>query len=354
MDAPREDLVRMNRSIRSEDDGNTLVGYAAVFNDWTIIDSWEGTFLERLDPKAFNKTLADRADDVKVLFNHGMDPQIGDKPLGKPRSMKPDSKGLAVEVPLDDTSYNQDLKALLRSGALDGMSFRMSVLGEQWNMPDDPSDYNPNSLPERTITQIKLFEFGPVTFPAYAATTAGVRAHAPAAFRAWEQAHGREPIIPQTRAAADPAADDDADDDPGQLAQALDAILDSALAQLEGVDVTSLPPNVQQALALITAADTASDTLLAAMNLPDPDDDPGFESKSVPKGAPDQSTRTSTTAPAAPEPPIEGHSPARSRLTAERRALTLAGIKEAVEAEQTQTERYRRRVENYELETSPS
>lgn len=184
-EAPREDLIRMTTTLRQEGDGSLLVGYAAVFNKWTEIDSWEGRFKERIAPGAFRKTLAERGAQVKVLFNHGMDPSIGDKPLGKPTRMEEDSRGLAVEVPLDDTSYNADIKALLRSGALDGMSFRMTVVQEDW----DKLDGKKGQLPERTIREVRLYEFGPVTFPAYNATKAGVRAHGPVAFEAWRSAN---------------------------------------------------------------------------------------------------------------------------------------------------------------------
>lgn len=178
---PRDDLIRMvelpvaDIEFRANDDEDshslgTLHGYAAVFNEDTVINSWEGNFVERIAPGAFGKTLKERGSKIKVLFNHGFDPSIGDKPLGKPTRMEEDKRGLVVEVPLDDTSYNRDLLASLRSGALDGMSFRFSVTKEEW---EDKSE--DNELPVRTLKEVKLYEFGPVTFPAYEATTAGVR-----------------------------------------------------------------------------------------------------------------------------------------------------------------------------------
>ena len=190
-DFPRDDLIRMvelpasDLEVRGEDDGDLgrLVGYAAVFNKDTVIDSWEGKFNERIAPGAFTKTLTERGDKVKVLFNHGFDPTIGDKPLGKPSRMEERNKGLWVEVPLDDTSYNKDLAASIRSGALDGMSFRFSVTRDEWENEDD-------EMPSRTIRELKLYEFGPVTFPAYEATTAGVRARD--AYRAWRTTQSSE------------------------------------------------------------------------------------------------------------------------------------------------------------------
>lgn len=174
MQAPRDDLIRMAPAVelRAADDneGRLLSGYAAVFNADTEINSWEGNFVERLSPGAFRKTLRERGDQVKILFNHGMDPQIGDKPLGKPQALREDKTGLYVEVPLSRTSYNDDLIALLNDKAIDGMSFRFSVVKDEWVQPT-----RKGQLPQRTITEARLFELGPVTFPAYAASTAGVR-----------------------------------------------------------------------------------------------------------------------------------------------------------------------------------
>jgi len=192
--APRADLFRMvdlaagQVTFRSADDTatdgriGTLFGYAALFDTETVIDSWEGRFVERIAKGAFARTLEQRGDKVKVLFNHGFDPSVGDKPLGKPEVMREDKRGLWVEVPIDDTSYGRDIVASLRSGALDGQSFRFSVKAEKW---DDPKDSK--ALPVRTIREVELFEFGPVTFPAYEATSAGVRSRD--SYAAWRTAH---------------------------------------------------------------------------------------------------------------------------------------------------------------------
>ena len=172
MTYPDSGLIRMATELRLDGDNEggmrTLTGTPIVFNEWTVIRGWEGHFRERIKPKALKVTLAERGDRVKVLFNHGMDPAIGSKPLGKPSRMDTDKHGLHVEVPLSDTTYNRDLQTLIADGALDGMSFRFDVISDEWDLLEE-------DVPERTITELRLHEFGPVTFPAYEATTVGVR-----------------------------------------------------------------------------------------------------------------------------------------------------------------------------------
>jgi hypothetical protein len=60
---------------------------------------------------------------------------------------------------------------------------------EEWDDKPTRTETNPKGLPERTINELKLYEAGPVTFPAYSATTAGIRAGASNAYEAWRQAH---------------------------------------------------------------------------------------------------------------------------------------------------------------------
>lgn len=151
----------------------TLYGHFTRFDEWTEIDSfWEGNFMERVAPGSFKKTF--RESTPKVLFQHGSDPQIGDKPLGAPDVLREEGSGPYYEVPLLDTSYNRDLVPGLEAG-LYGASFRFSVMREEWIEEPGASDHNPNGLPERTIKEVRCPEFGPVTFPAYEGATAGVR-----------------------------------------------------------------------------------------------------------------------------------------------------------------------------------
>ena len=188
--APVDNLVRALfgpesaelRAAADGGDGGTLFGHFAVFNQWTEIDSmWEGNFLERLAPGAFAATLADPARQVKVLYDHGHDPQLGNKPLGAIRDIGEDRTGAFYEVDLlRDTSgtlvpYNRDFIVPAARAGLLGASFRFAVTHEDWDMSGDVTDDNPKGLDLRTITGVELFEFGPVTFPAYDAASASVR-----------------------------------------------------------------------------------------------------------------------------------------------------------------------------------
>ena len=176
---PRENIVRSAPGIeltRSGESGMpTLRGHFSVFDTWTTIDSaWEGTFRERVAPGAFTKTIQENRNNIKVLFQHGKDPQVGDKPLGAISDLREDDTGAYYEVPLLDTSYNRDLLPGLEAG-LYGASFRFKVLREDFNREPERSDDNPEGLPERTIKEAALYEFGPVTFGAYPTAPAGVR-----------------------------------------------------------------------------------------------------------------------------------------------------------------------------------
>jgi HK97 family phage prohead protease len=182
---PRESLIRAAYpavEFRDATDDELAAGHLGLLrvlfspvNEWTEISSmWEGNFMERFAPGAWKKTISDQRDRIRSLFQHGMDPQVGDKPLGPITKLEETDRGGYGEVPLLDTSYNRDLLPGLKAG-LYGASHRFSVLREDIVDKPEPSPSNPRGLQERTVKEARLMEFGPVTFPAYAGATAGVR-----------------------------------------------------------------------------------------------------------------------------------------------------------------------------------
>lgn len=177
---PKEGLVRARPDaveVRAADTKNgmpTLVGHLAVFDESTEINSlYEGRFVENLAPGSFSKTIKEQRNDIKVLYNHGHD-TIGDKPLGVIRLLEEDDVGVRYEVELLDTPYVRELVPAIEAGLL-GASFKFRVIKEEFDEEPEASDANPDALPVRTVTELRLYEFGPVTFPAYPGASAGTR-----------------------------------------------------------------------------------------------------------------------------------------------------------------------------------
>lgn len=170
MKAPKALLTRActfeARAAADNSDGLTLEGYAAVFDTPTRIDSWEGTFDEIIAPGAFTKTIAERT--PVMQFDHGRDVATGSVPIGKIEELTEDKLGLFVRARLHDNPRVEPIRQAIASGAIDGMSFRFRVTREEW-------DETAGDVPVRTIREVELFEVGPVVFPAYAATSVGVR-----------------------------------------------------------------------------------------------------------------------------------------------------------------------------------
>jgi len=173
----------------SDDDGDglTLDGYGAVFGSPTRIDSWEGTFDEEIARGAFKKSLKERT--PVLQFDHGRHPMVGSIPLGSFESLREDEQGLHVLARLHDNWLVQPVRDAIKSKAIPGMSFRFSVVKDEWRTQDGglvkPEDVqrllwksdaaNPATVLKRTLKEVRLFEVGPVVFPAYADTSVGVR-----------------------------------------------------------------------------------------------------------------------------------------------------------------------------------
>ncbi|MCT9932439.1 HK97 family phage prohead protease [Planotetraspora sp. A-T 1434] len=191
MTAVREGLLRsvpfqIVRAVGvAEGDGLTLEGYAAVFGQPTRIDSWEGTFDESIRKGAFRKSIRERT--PVLQFDHGRHPLVGSIPIGKIQDLREDDQGLYVSARLSDNWLVEPVRDAIRDEAVDGMSFRFTVVREEWRDKDgklvkpedlgrllwDPGDRGPL---QRELIEIRCAELGPVVWPAYEGTSVGVRA----------------------------------------------------------------------------------------------------------------------------------------------------------------------------------
>lgn len=170
-DAPKALVCRavpfLSAAETRDGDGFTLEGYAAVFDTPTRIDSWEGTFDEQIQRGAFDKTLQSRK--PVVQFDHGHDIATGSVPIAAIEAIHEDERGLYVRARMFDNPRVEPIRQAIAGGAIDGMSFRFRVTREEWSNRSD------TDVQLRTIREVDLYEVGPVVFPAYEATSVGVR-----------------------------------------------------------------------------------------------------------------------------------------------------------------------------------
>jgi HK97 family phage prohead protease len=221
--------------LRADDeagDGLTLDGIAATFGQPTEIDSWEGTFTEQIRRGAFRKTLRERS--PVMQFDHGHHPLIGSIPIGSITDLRETDEGLAVQARLSDNWLMQPVRDAIAEGSISGMSFRFSVVREEWHdaagkrvRPEELDQllWNPGERGPlmRTLVEVRLHELGPVVFPAYASTSVGVRAASLAAEIHSDGDLRREVRAALAREAPRPPADDL--DDPATRREVARALL---------------------------------------------------------------------------------------------------------------------------------
>jgi HK97 family phage prohead protease len=148
----------------AEDGTRSASGYFATFG--TL--SHDLGFREVLTRGCFADSLRTQA--VQCLFNHDNGKLLGRTESGT-LSVREDAKGLRFDVKLPDTSYANDLIALMERGDAYECSFGFSV-------PDGGDDWSqmPNGELLRTINTAILYEGSILVSPAaYPKTSANVR-----------------------------------------------------------------------------------------------------------------------------------------------------------------------------------
>ena len=172
--------------VEKRDDGTqAIVGYGAVFHregdDGTEFRLWPGVY-ERVTAGAFNRALQE-GDDVRGLFNHHPDNLLGRTSSGT-MSLSVDDVGLRYEIVMDASDPDhQRVSAKIDRGDLTGSSFAFQIEGERSDKERDRE--------VRWIDSVALYDVGPVSCPAYEATTTGLRsddgaAEVRASYDAWQ------------------------------------------------------------------------------------------------------------------------------------------------------------------------
>lgn len=163
----RRVVARDDAELRIEPDGDgpgNMSGYAAKFNKWSVD---LGGFVERIKIGAFKDAIKDA--DVRSLKNHNVNLLLGRTTAGT-LELEENKTGLRFKNPLPDTTTGRDTAEEIRRGDLSGCSFSFTVAedGDEWMEKD--------GIIKRTIHKfLRIFDVGPVTFPAYPDTTVAVR-----------------------------------------------------------------------------------------------------------------------------------------------------------------------------------
>jgi len=152
---------------RSADDAASYIdGYAAVFDSPTII--WD--FEETIAPGAFSRALSE-GQDVRTLFNHDSNYPLARTANGT-LTLKEDSKGLWTESRVSSNPTSDSVLDYIKTGLVSGMSFSFTVRKQEWKFNEPGS----GQLDRRIITEVGLlYDVGPVTYPAYEATSIKMR-----------------------------------------------------------------------------------------------------------------------------------------------------------------------------------
>jgi len=157
--------------VRDQDGQPVITGYAAVYHqaddpgtEFELLDN----YVERIMPGAFDNAL-ETGQDVRGLFNHDPNQVLGRTGAGT-MTLSADSIGLRYDIIVPDTQLGRDVATSISRGDVTGSSFSFKVADGGAEIRKD------GDKTIRELRSVNLFDAGPVTFPAYSGSSAGLRA----------------------------------------------------------------------------------------------------------------------------------------------------------------------------------
>ena len=153
------------QQVTHRSEGSVIIGgIAAVFYDGTPATQYwlAEDLVERISKAAFDTAIREKHD-ARALFNHEPDNLLGRVGSGTCK-LSTDNVGLRYEINIDpNDADHQRVVAKVTRGDLTGSSFAFRPTKVRW---EDEGD-----ISVRWIEDLVLFDVGPVTYPAYEATT---------------------------------------------------------------------------------------------------------------------------------------------------------------------------------------
>lgn len=275
--------------VRGVDEGKRQ--FVARVVNYNVVDSYGSVWA----PGCFADSLKRKM--PKVVWAHDWS-----DPIGIVVDYKDSPEGLDVTVQLDDFAdvpRARQCFSQLKSGSMDEFSFGFAR--EEWSYVDGYAEDAEFPGATEILTRARLDEVSPVLVGAVPNTallstrSAERMQRSDAAMLLTRVAAGAMPLSDALRAleaapmtdptptradALTPATDaatttDDEATEPtvSSVASGIDAAVDQMLTLLDGVDLTTLPQEVQDALALVEPLDTLADDLLDILGVEDPDED---------------------------------------------------------------------------------
>jgi phage head maturation protease len=169
--------------IRSGGTGRTVEAYAAIFGEPAEIMDADGHYYEVNHPTSFARTIAHHDGGFPVVYNHGMTiagtpSDRGSVPIGVSKEVRVDKRGVLTISEYGNSELADEVLEAIRMGAVKAQSYGGRFVRSDPRVPLGGFRAGPGGK-LRTVTrlEVKMREFGPTPFPAFAgAAITGIRA----------------------------------------------------------------------------------------------------------------------------------------------------------------------------------
>ncbi len=150
---------------RSALNGNHLEGYAVVYDQVAQVGPNQ---YEVIDRHAFDKVFNSGDMDVRAFYDHDHSKLLGRQSAGT-LELRSDDVGINFRVELPNTSYANDVRALVERGDLTGASFGFNPAKVQRGQLEDGSPVL------RHLEVASFLDVSVVAFPAYTGSSVQLR-----------------------------------------------------------------------------------------------------------------------------------------------------------------------------------